>query len=96
MIIRSVDHRGLRRLIEDEDPHYLPQDLARRVHHILAALAWAQDIQTLLANVPRGWRVHPLLGDRRNTWSIAVSGNWRITFEIDGNCIYHLNLEDYH
>jgi len=33
---------------------------------------------------------------RKGTWSISVSGNWRITFEfIDGN-VYIVTYEDYH
>ena len=34
--------------------------------------------------------------NRKGTWSISVSGNWRITFEFEGDDIYNLNLEDYH
>jgi len=45
---------------------------------------------------PPGWRIHQLTGDRAGTWSISVSGNWRITFEIDTGWIYSLDLDDYH
>jgi toxin HigB-1 len=45
---------------------------------------------------PPGWRIHQLSGDRRGTWSISVSGNWRITFTVEGNEIADLDLEDYH
>jgi proteic killer suppression protein len=40
--------------------------------------------------------MHQPSGDRAGTWSIAVSGNWRITFEVVDNNIEHLDLEDYH
>ena len=40
--------------------------------------------------------LHDAAGARRGTWSIAVSGNWRITFGEEDGCIEHLNLEDYH
>ena len=43
-----------------------------------------------------GWRVHRLSGERRNEWSVSVSGNWRITFEERNGGIERLNLEDYH
>jgi plasmid maintenance system killer protein len=43
-----------------------------------------------------GWRVHQLKGDRAGTWSISVSGNWRITFDIEQGEVCNLNLEDYH
>lgn len=45
---------------------------------------------------PPGWRVHRLSGGRTGTWSINVSGNWRIAFEIESGDVAHLDLEDYH
>ena len=33
---------------------------------------------------------------RAGTWSISVSGNWRLTFDIRQNEICDLDLEDYH
>jgi len=45
---------------------------------------------------PPGWRIHQLAGDRAGTWSISVSGNWRLTFEVVSHDIEHLDLEDYH
>jgi proteic killer suppression protein len=43
-----------------------------------------------------GFRLHPLKGDAKGHWSVAVSGNWRMTFEfINGNA-YVLDYEDYH
>ncbi len=43
-----------------------------------------------------GWRLHPLTGERRGQWGLSVTGNWRITFRLDGEDIHDLNLEDYH
>jgi len=38
-----------------------------------------------------------LTGDRRGTWSLVVSRNWRLTFLVsDANEIIDLDLEDYH
>ena len=45
---------------------------------------------------PPGWRVHQLSGDRAGTWSLSVSGNWRITFDLKDGEIHNLDLEDYH
>jgi len=96
MIIRSVRHRGLRRLLESDDSRFLRQDLADRVRKILTALILAEHISEYIASAPPGWRVHRLSGDRRNEWSVSVSGNWRITFEEDDGVIDRLDLEDYH
>jgi proteic killer suppression protein len=45
---------------------------------------------------PPGWRIHQLKGDREGTWSISVSGNWRLTFDIEVGAVCKLDLEDYH
>ena len=94
MIIRSVQHRGLRRLLEDDDGRGIRRDLALRIRNILSALISASDMSGV--DGPPGWRLHQLSGDRRGTWSISVSGNWRVTFDIEGDEIHNLNLEDYH
>jgi len=46
-------------------------------------------------NLP-GYRWHPLKGDRKGTYAVAVSGNWRITYRWDGEDAVHVDLEDYH
>jgi toxin HigB-1 len=94
MHIRSVRHRGLRRFIEDDDDRGLRPDLVDRVRKILAVLIVAPDMHGVQG--PPGWRVHQLSGDRTGTWSISVSGNWRITFEVEDDEILRLDLEDYH
>jgi len=94
MKIRSVQHRGLRRLIEENDTRELRPDLVKRTRNILTALLAAVNVEGVAG--PPGWRVHQLTGDRMGTWSISLSGNWRITFEVDGAEIRNLNLEDYH
>ena len=96
MIIRSVHHRGLRRLLEDNNPRFLQQDLVDRIRKILTALILAELMDSFIANAPPGWRIHRLSGDRQSEWSISVSGNWRITFTQDSEYVDRLNLEDYH
>jgi proteic killer suppression protein len=58
MIIRSVRHRGLLRLIEDDDSRELRNDLVRRLCNILTALMAAPDMSGVAG--PPGWRVHQL------------------------------------
>jgi proteic killer suppression protein len=94
MNIRSIKHRGLRRFIEDNDPREIRGDLVNRTRNILTVLMTAPDIAGVQG--PPGWRVHELVGDRAGTWSISVSGNWRITFALVGGEIVELNMEDYH
>ena len=94
MNIRTIKHRGLRRFIVSNDARELRPDLVNRTRNILAALIAAANMEGVQG--PPGWRIHPLVGDRAGTWSLSVSGNWRITFEIDGGEIANLDLEDYH
>jgi proteic killer suppression protein len=43
-----------------------------------------------------GLNLHPLRGDRKGTWTISVSGNWRITFTFVGKDAAAVDYEDYH
>jgi proteic killer suppression protein len=45
-----------------------------------------------------GWRPHPLKGDLKGFWSVAVTGNWRIVFSYDEktNTAADIDLVDYH
>ena len=94
MRVRTVKHKGLKSLIENDDAKGIRGDLVGRVRRILTALITVQDIERL--GGPPGWRIHQLTGDRAGTWSISASGNWRITFDIEDGEICNLNLEDYH
>jgi proteic killer suppression protein len=94
MQIRSIRHRGLRRLIEDDNDREIGRDQVARVRRVLTALIAAADMDGVQG--PPGWRIHQLTGDRAGMWSVSVSGNWRITFTLEAGEICNLNLEDYH
>ena len=59
----------------------------------LTALDTAQVIEDM--DIP-GYRLHQLKGNRKETWSITVNANWRITFEFENSNAYIVNYEDYH
>lgn len=94
MRIGNVRHRGLKRFVEEDDSRGIRSDPVNRIRNILAALIAAENMEGV--HGPPGWRIHQLTGDRAGTWSLSVSGNWRITFEIEGDEIKNLDLEDYH
>ena len=96
MIVLSIRHRGLRELVENNSSRLLKQDLVERVRGIVTALAIAETMEDFVREAAPGWRVHRLSGERRREWSVAVSRNWRITFEEWDGTIERLNLEDYH
>ena len=43
-----------------------------------------------------GYRLHRLKPARERRWSIWVSGNWRVTFRVEGGDVTDVNYEDYH
>jgi proteic killer suppression protein len=43
-----------------------------------------------------GYFFHPLTGDRAGTYSVRVTGNWRITFRWQGQDAIAVDHEDYH
>ena len=89
-------HRGLRRFIERDDASGLPPAAVERLRNILTFLQEMADAREL-RTVP-GWKTHQLTGDRKGTWSLSVTRNWRITFRIDQGEgeIFDLDYEDYH
>ena len=92
-MIRSFRHRGLRRLYERDDPSRIAADQVARITLALADLDVAGKPSDL--DLP-GYRLHPLRGDRRGSWSISITGNWRITFRIEDGDVYDVDLVDYH
>jgi proteic killer suppression protein len=67
-----------------------------KVRNILTFLQEMEDAQEL-RDVP-SWNAHQLTGDRKGSWSLTVTRNWRITFRIDQaeGEILDLDYEDYH
>ena len=96
MKIRNVIHKGLRRFIEDDDVSGLQPAVVTKVQRIVSFL---QDMETEeeLRTVP-SWKAHTLTGNRKGTWSLFVTKNWRMTFRIDREEIENIDLdyEDYH
>ena len=86
-------HRGLKRFFEKNEPRSIAPVHRQKVADILTALDSAERIEDLnLAS----FRLHPLTGDRRGSWSITVRANWRITFTFDNGKADNVNYEDYH
>jgi toxin HigB-1 len=92
-VIRSFKHKGLKEVFENGHSKLVAPDLLKKVRIRLDTLEAAQTISGV--NVP-GWRLHELKGDRKGTWSIDVSGNWRITFRFEAGDALDVDLEDTH
>ena len=92
-MIRSFRSKALRLFAETGDGRRLSVPNIGRVRRILNELEIARAPEDM--NLP-GYRFHALKGDRKGTFAIDASGNWRITFRWDGEDAVDLNLEDYH
>ena len=66
-----------------------------RCRKMLAYLSVIDKVDEL--KIPPNYGAHELTGNRRGTWSLTVTKNWRMTFRVndEGN-IEDLDLEDYY
>lgn len=69
-----------------------PQHEAR-LRKILALLETAETIEDM--DLP-GLKLHELKGNRKGTYAVNVSGNWRVTVKIIDGDVVDVNYEDYH
>ncbi len=94
--IRNFVHKGLRRLYEENNSRALPAasvDKLRKMFVFMDAMEDADELRSIPT-----WKPHLMTGDRKGTWSLYVTRNWRITFRIDAaeKEICDVNFEDYH
>ena len=92
--IRSFAHKGLRKLYLDDSAKGLPSDVVDKLRAMLTFLQDMRDPEKLRA-FPL-WKAHQLTGDRKGVWSLNVTRNWRLTFQIKDGEIFDVNYEDYH
>ena len=92
-MIRSLRHKGLKRLCRDDDGSKVQPAHVERLKDILARLDAAARPQDM--DLP-GLRLHPLKGNRKGTWAVSVDGNTRVTFRFDGEDAVDVDYEDYH
>ena len=45
---------------------------------------------------PKDMDLPGLKGTRKDTWSVWVNGNWRVTFSFEGKDAADVDYEDYH
>ena len=91
--MQTFRHRGLRQGCETGDFSRVRPQLAKRIAVALADL----DAASRPSDLDMGdYRLHPLKGDMRGLWSIAVAANWRIVFRFEDGDAHDVDLIDYH
>ncbi|MEQ8627082.1 type II toxin-antitoxin system RelE/ParE family toxin [Ekhidna sp.] len=92
-MIKSIKHKGLKRLVEKDDPSKLPAQHARKIKLMVEILNAVNSINAI--KIPGG-HLHPLTGDKKGYWALSITGNYRLTFRLEDDGFYDLNFEDYH
>jgi len=92
-MIQKFKHKGLKRLFESGIISGVDPQHVTRIRKILALLETAETLEDM--DLP-GLGLHPLKGNRKGTWAVSVSGNWRIMFKIQNGDTFDINYEDYH
>ena len=92
-MIKSFKHRGLEKYFYNDDQSRINQEHTARIIRILDRLDASLKPQDM--NLP-GYKLHKLSGKEKGTWSVWVSGNWRVTFKFDKNNAVDVNYTDYH
>lgn len=92
-MIRRFNHKGLEALFLSGGAKGLDAQLAIKLRRMLARL---NDGPLPDAMSLPGYKLHRLRGEREGTWSVWVSGNYRLTFEIEDGDATKVNFEDYH
>jgi len=92
-MIRSIRHKGLRGLYEDDDLRGVNSQHAAKLRDILARLDAAGTVADM--NVP-GFRLHPLKAEFKGFWAVTVRANWRVIFRfVEGDAL-DVDYVDYH
>lgn len=92
-MIRAFKHKGLARFFETGSKAGIQPQHAERLRLILGRLSAATSPHDMA--LP-GLDLHPLGGDRKGTWAVSVSGNWRVTFKFVEKDADAVDYEDYH
>lgn len=92
-MIRSIRHRGLKRLYEDADARGVAAEHVVKLRDILARLEAARAVADM--DLP-GFRLHSLKGEWKGFWSVTVRANWRVTFRFADSDVFDVAYLDYH
>ena len=92
-MIRSIRHKGLRRLFHEDDPRGVFREHVVKLRDILARLDAARTVADM--DVP-GFKLHPLKGEFQGFWAVTVRANWRVIFRFADPDAFDVDYVDYH
>jgi len=92
-MIKSFIHKGLRKFYASGSTAGIQKRHEKKLRLILTNLDQAQEPDDM--DMP-GLFMHQLKGDRKDIWSVRVSGNWRLTYRFTERDVEIVNYEDDH
>lgn len=94
-MIKTIRHKGLKLLWEDNRGYRLPADQLERIKDMLAIIDIAEHVPEDFGFY-KSWKIHPLKGNLKGFWSLTIKENWRLIFRFDGQHAYDIDYIDYH
>jgi toxin HigB-1 len=92
-LIRTIRHKGLKRLHEDDDSRGVVAEHASKLRDILARLDATRAVADM--DMP-GFQLHPLKGELKGFWAVTVRANWRVVFRFAAPDVFDVDYVDYH
>lgn len=92
-MIKSFLHKGLQKFYSKGTTAGIQKKHENKLRLILSNLDQSETPDDM--DLP-GLHMHRLKGDKKDVWSVRVSGNWRITYRFIGKDVELVNYEDYH
>lgn len=92
-MIKSFKHKGLEIFFKSGSKRGIQPDHAQKLARILDRLDASINPKDM--NLP-SFKLHELSGKEKNTWSVWVNGNWRVTFLFENENAILVDYRDYH
>lgn len=92
-MILSFRHKGLKRFFDTGDTRGIQAKHASKLQLILALL---DATPANMARMSTGLGLHLLQPKNAGIYAVRVSGNWRVTFRLNGENVEIVDYLDYH
>jgi toxin HigB-1 len=92
-MIKEFKHKGLEQFFKNGNKKRINPEHAKKIARILDRLD--ASISPKDMNLP-GYKLHKLSGKNKDVYSVWISGNWRITFKVQGEDAIMVDYKDYH
>lgn len=92
-MIKTFKHKGLERFFLKGSTAKINASHIKRLRLVIGKLNTSVSINDM--DFP-GSNLHPLKGEKKGSWVVSISGNWRVTFRFDNENAYDVDYLDYH